>query len=334
MRVIISSMKCVFHRAIICFFSIILLSGCKRSTEPISKTDFAMDTVVNISIYDDIPKDEAEEILDGCISEIRRYEGLFSTEIKDSDVSRINVSHGEKVSIHKETAELIEKALYYSSLSDGAFDITIRPVSELWDFRSGKAEIPEDKKIKEALSHVGYRNIDLDTANLFIKLKDPDAEIDLGAIAKGYTGDRIKEFLKGKGIKSAIINLGGNVVLLGSRPDGKPFKVGIEKPFGKEGEINDTLSVEDASVVTSGNYERYFEKDGKVYHHILDTKTGYPVESGLNAVTIVSGRSVDGDALSTACFCLGKEKAEELLKKINDDSIDVYFYSADQPLFL
>ncbi len=328
MRVIISSMKCVFHRAIICFFSIVLLSGCKRSTEPISKTDFVMDTVVNITIYDDIQENEAEEILDSCFQEIRRYEELFSTEIKDSDVSRINGSKGEKVSIHKETAELIEKALYYSELTDGAFDITIRPVSKLWDFRSGKAEIPEDKKIKEALKHVGFRNIDLDTEELTLSLKDPDTEIDLGAIAKGYTGDRIKEFLIDKGIKSAIINLGGNVVLLGSRPDGEPFKVGIEKPFGNEGEISDTLSVEDASVVTSGNYERYFEKDGKIYHHILNTKTGYPVESGLNAVTIVSNRSVDGDALSTACYCLGKEKAEELIKKIGDEEIKAYYVDA------
>ncbi len=325
MRVIISSMKCVFHRAIICFFSIILLSGCKRSTEPISKTDFVMDTVANITIFDDIPKNEAEEILDSCISEIRRYEGIFSTEIKDSDVSRINDSRGEKVSIHKETAELIEKALYYSKITDGAFDITIRPVSKLWDFRSGKAEIPDDKKIKEALGHVGYQNIYLDTGHLTLSLKDPDAEIDLGAIAKSYTGDRIKEFLINRGIKSAIINLGGNVVLLGSRPDGEPFKVGIEKPFGKEGEITDTLSVEDVSVVTSGNYERYFEKDGKIYHHILDTKTGYPVESGLNAVTIVSEKSVDGDALSTACFCLGKDGAENLLEEINDESIKSYY---------
>lgn len=319
------SMKSCLHRAVLLFI-LLCLTGCSKNTGFVSKTDFAMDTVVNISIFDDIPKDKAEEILDGCISEIRRYEGLFSAEIKDSDVSRINDSHGEKVSIHKETAELIEKALYYSDLTDGAFDITIRPVSELWDFRSGKAEIPEDKKIKEALSHVGSRNIDLDTVNLYIKLKDPDTRIDLGAIAKGYTGDRIKEFLNGKGIKSAIINLGGNVVLLGSRPDGEPFKVGIEKPFGKEGEITDTLSVRDVSVVTSGNYERYFEKGGKVYHHILDTKTGYPVENGLNAVTIVSGRSVDGDALSTACFCLGKEKAEELIEKIGDDKIKVYYY--------
>ena len=321
------SMRSRLHRAII-LFMIIFLTGCSGKKAPVSKTDFVMDTVANISIYDDIGESEAEEILGQCFKEIRRYEGLFSAEIPDSDVSKINKSRGERVDIHEETLELLMIALKYSELTNGAFDITIRPVSKLWDFKSGERRIPEDSDIKKALKHVDFRNIILDKEAMSVSKKDPETEIDLGAIAKGYTGDRIKEFLTGKGIKSAIINLGGNVVLVGSLPDGEPFTVGIEKPFGREGEMSDTLKLKDVSVVTSGNYERYFEKDGKIYHHILDTDTGYPEESGLNSVTIVSKRSVDGDALSTSCFCLGEKEGKKLINKLFDSSITSYFNPA------
>jgi len=321
------SMRSRLHRAII-LFMIIFLTGCSGKKAPVSKTDFVMDTVANISIYDDIGESEAEEILGQCFKEIRRYEGLFSAEIPDSDVSKINKSRGERVDIHEETLELLMIALKYSELTNGAFDITIRPVSKLWDFKSGERRIPEDSDIKKALKHVDFRNIILDKEAMSVSKKDPETEIDLGAIAKGYTGDRIKEFLTGKGIKSAIINLGGNVVLVGSLPDGEPFTVGIEKPFGREGEMSDTLKLKDVSVVTSGNYERYFEKDGKIYHHILDTDTGYPEESGLNSVTIVSKRSVDGDALSTSCFCLGEKEGKKLINKLEDSSITSYFNPA------
>lgn len=301
------------------------LSGCTKNTAPLSKTDFVMDTVATITIFDGPDESGGEELLNESFNEIRRYERLFSAEIPDSDVSRINRSRGERVDINFETAELLKTALRYCELSDGAFDITIRPVSKLWDFKSGQCRIPDESSISEALKHVGYENIILDEVEYAVSLKDPDSEIDLGAVAKGYTADRIKEYLLDRGVTSAIINLGGNVLLIGSKRDGSPFKIGIEKPFSKEGEMIKTLSEKDVSIVTSGNYERCFEKDGKLYHHILDTETGYPVESGLNAVTIVSGKSVDGDALSTICFCLGKERAEELLNRLDGEDTKSYY---------
>ncbi len=310
---------------------ILSLAGCKAGSgsKPVIKTDFVMDTVASIAVYDEMPETEADKLLTEAFKEIRRYEGLFSAETEGSDVYKINNSKGEKVKVSEETAELIDIALKYSKASGGAFDITIRPVSRLWDFKSEKKSVPDDASIKEALKHVGYGNVVLDREQSTVSLKDSEAEIDLGAIAKGYTGDRIKEFLIDRGVKSAVINLGGNVVLIGSKPDGSSFKVGIEKPFGNDGEMTDTIEGSDVSVVTSGNYERYFKTGNKLYHHILDTKTGYPVESGLNSVTIISGRSVDGDALSTACFCLGYDSAKELLSNIDDPVLGSIFLDND-----
>ena len=324
-------MKYLFHRVIF-ILCVLLLSGCGRNKEPFSKTDFVMDTVATVTVYDDMPETEANEILTLCFDEIRRYERLFSAEIPGSDVDRINSAKGETVEVSKETAELIDTALKYSVLSDGAFDITIRPVSKLWDFRSGSTDLPDKDEISEALDHVSYENIILDKEGSKVSLKDPEAGIELGAIAKGYTGDRIRDLLMEKGVKSAIINLGGNVVLIGKKRDGSDFKIGVEKPFGKEGEMIKTIDVSDASVVTSGNYERYFKRDGKIYHHLLDTGTGYPADTGLNAVTVISEKSVDGDALSTACFCLGREGTEKLINSLDDKSIKVYLIDSDNEI--
>lgn len=321
----------IFKGTLIIISVLLLTGGCGKAGDPVSKTDFVLDTVASIAVYDRIPEHEAEELLDQCFSEIRRYEDLFSAEKEGSDVSSINASGGREVKVSAETAELIDTALKYSELSDGAFDITIRPVSKLWDFKSGKGVPPDKKDIEEALKHVDYRNVILDKEKCTVCIKDPEAGIDLGGIAKGYIADRIKDLLKEKGIKSAIINLGGNVLLIGSKPDKKDFTVGIEKPFS-DGEMIDEIALSDASVVTSGNYERCFYHDDKLYHHILDTSTGYPAESGLNGVTVVSEHSVDGDALSTTLFCLGKQEAEKLLKRIDDDSIKVYYIDSENTL--
>ncbi len=324
------SMRFFFRGAIILLL-VLSLSGCSAGNIPVSKADFCLDTVVSIAIYDRIPEQESGELLEQCFGEIRRYEDLFSAEKEGSDVSLINDSHGKEVKVSSETAELIDIALQYSEESHGAFDITIRPVSVLWDFKSGKGVPPDKEDIEEALKHVGYEHVILNKADCTVRLDDPEAGIDLGGIAKGYIADRIKDFLKEKGINSAIINLGGNVLLVGSKPDGSDFKVGIEKPFS-DGEMIDELALSDCSVVTSGNYERYFYYDDKLYHHILDTSTGYPAESGLNGITVVSERSVDGDALSTACFCLSHDGAEELLKRKDNENIRVYFIDSDNNL--
>ena len=312
------------HALFACFLIFIscMAAGCKRAPEAVTRTDFVLDTVATVTIYTQEDRDKAEEILDSAFSEIRRYEKLFSTEIEGSDVMRINNAEGAKTFVSPETAELIDIAVKYSRLSDGAFDITIRPVSKLWDFKDPEAVPPDGKEIKKALKHVGYENIILDREDKSVILSDSEAEIDLGGIAKGYIADRIKELLIEKGISSAIINLGGNVLLVGSKPGNIPFKVGIEKPFSGEQMIK-ILDISDVSMVTSGNYQRYFIYKDRLYHHILDTGTGYPIESAFNSVTVLTEHSVDGDALSTAFFCLGREGSSALMEKLKEQGIEI-----------
>lgn len=288
-----------------------LLSGCNRQIEPLSKTAFLLDTVVTITLYDS----SDSTILDDCISRCKYYENLFSKTITTSDVSLINQAAGRPVTVSDDTIYLIQKAISYSELSNGAFDITIGPVSDLWDFKSKNPEIPQSSKIQSALSHVDYTTIKV--TDKTVQLLDPAAKIDLGGIAKGYIADQLKELLISKGVKNAMINLGGNVYALGSKENGTPYTIGIQKPFADLNTVLLSLPISNQSVVSSGPYERFFEKYGTLYHHILDTSTGYPVKNDLYGVTIISDDSVDGDALSTTCFVLGKKKGIELINSLS-----------------
>ena len=177
----------------------------------------------------------------------------------------------------------------------------------------------------EAVTHIDYHCIKVEGNT--VTLTDPEARIDLGGIAKGYIADRLKEYLKDEGIEHALIDLGGNMLTLGRRYDGNDFRIGIQKPFADTGTAMAVVSVNDKSVVTSGDYERYFEKDGVIYHHILDPDTGYPVQNDLDQVTIISDQSVDGDALSTTCFAMGLEDGLELIRSL--DGIEAVFVTKD-----
>ena len=283
--------------------------------EPVSGTDFVLNTVATVTLYD--KGDEA--LINDTFALCRDYENVFSASIDTSDVGRINAAGGEEVEVSDDTIELLQTAVHYAELTDGAFDVTIYPISKLWDFTSGYGKVPDSDKITEGLKHVDYHCIKINADENKVRLSDPDAEIDLGGIAKGYIADKLKEFLISKGVGSAIINLGGNVITIGKNPNGNPFKIGIQKPFGESNEVLFPVESEGTSVVSSGPYERYFEQDGKFYFHILDTATGYPSESKLNGVTIISQYSVDGDALSTSCFILGPEKGADLVRAVNEE---------------
>ena len=297
---------------------IILFVGCSTPAKaPITKSGFYFDTIVTITIYDS--HDEA--ILNECFSLCRTFEDKLSKTVTDSDISKINAAGGRPVEVSDLTIEVLKKGIYYSELTDGAFDITIAPLSNLWNFKSSSPSIPQHSALTEALGHVNYKNIVIE--NNTVTLIDPDASIDLGGIAKGYMADLLKDFLRGKGINKALINLGGNVLTIGNKPDGKPFAVGIQRPFSEHNTPITAVSANDISVVTSGIYERYFKLDHKIYHHILDTTTGYPCENNLYSVTILSDKSVDGDALSTACFVLGLEQGIQLIQSL--DSIEAIF---------
>lgn len=312
--------------AVILFLSSLFLFGCSdiQTAEPIAKSGMFFDTVINIQIFGS--KDES--ILEHCMDMCREFENKFSRTIETSEIYQINHAKGMAVTVSSETAGLIKKGLYYSELSDGAFDITIAPLSELWDFQNNDGNIPPKEEIENARAHVDYRNVQVE-GNTVI-LKDPNSAIDLGGIAKGYIADKLKEYLESEGIKHAIINLGGNVLTLGGKLNGGPFKIGIQKPFDETGAPITSVEATDLSVVSSGNYERYFKVDGKIYHHILNPKTGMPYDNHLYGVTILSKTSVDGDALSTVCYSLGLEKGMELIKSL--DGVEALFITDDYKL--
>lgn len=254
--------------------------------------------------------------MEDCFDMAAKYENMFSRTIPDSDISKINNANGEFVEVSDETIELLEYGLKYCELSHGAFDITIGALSDIWNFKENTGVLPDDNSLQTALNTVGYENIVIDGNK--VALTNPDTKIDLGGIAKGYIADKMKEYLVEQGVTSAIINLGGNVLLVGNKTDGSKFKIGVQKPFDETGTAIATVDIDDCSLVSSGVYERYFELDNQIYHHILDTETGYPIENGLYGVTIISESSVDGDALSTTVFALGLEDGMALIESLEN----------------
>lgn len=291
-----------------------LFCGCSANSGKISKTGFYFDTMITVTLYGT----RDEKILDDCFSLAGNYEKKLSNTITDSEVSKINEANGQFVTVSSDTLSLIKDGIRYGKISDGTFDITIGTLSDLWNFseiaetaKSDENEVdasvvPSPEKIEAALAHVNYKNIEIKGNQ--VRLKDPQAKIDLGGIAKGFIADEMRSFLNKKGITSGVISLGGNVLTLGKKADHSSYTIGIQKPFSETGTSLGTLNVSDASVVSSGIYERYYRVNSKLYHHILDTSTGYPVENHLYQVTIISDISMDGDALSTTCFSLGLKK--------------------------
>lgn len=295
-----------------------------RSPQPISRSDFLLNTFVTITLYD--TNDEA--LLDSCIKLCREYENRFSKTISTSEIYQMNHRAPEEnvFSLSKDTEALIRTGLNYSRLSNGAFDLTIEPLSTLWNFSSGQAILPPKEQIAYAAEKVDYRNLQLTEHTL--TFLSPDTTLDLGSIAKGFIADRLKEFLVSRGVNSAIINLGGNVLCIGGKPDGSPFLIGLQMPFEDHNTTFANLEIRGLSVVSSGVYERHFVIDGVNYHHLLNPKTGYPYENGLISVTIVSSDSADGDALSTTCFSIGLEKGMELVNSL--DGVYAFFMTEDK----
>ncbi len=311
-----------YFKSFLLFCMIFTLCGCARNNkEPLSKTGFYFDTVISIHLYDTTD----ETLLDACFSYCEQFEQQVSRTITGSDIHRINEAGGTPVTVSDTTIALLKEGIRYGELTDGAFDITIAPLMELWDFKSNPGHAPSSSAVAEALVHVDYRKIVIEGNT--VTLQDPEAAIDLGGIAKGYMADQLKEFLVREGVQSALINLGGNVVTIGEKPDGTAFHIGIQRPFAKKNTTITSVSSTDSSVVTSGSYERYFRVDDAFYHHILDTTSGYPCESGLLSVTILSEKSIDGDALSTACFALGLEKGTDLIRSL--EGIEAIFITSD-----
>ena len=304
----------------------LILTGCSTPVkEPIEKTGIHFDTVINIKLYDT----DNTDLLENCFKFCDEFEQTISRTIETSEIYQINHAEGKPIEVSNVTIELLQKGIEYGELTNGKFDITIAPLSELWDFKNNPGKLPSQTAIDEALSHVNYKNIIIDGNT--VTLMDPDAAIDLGGIAKGYMADQLKDYLISEGVESALINLGGNMLAIGVKPDGSEFNIGIQKPFDKQGTAFSSVKTNDTSVVSSGVYERYFKLNDRVYHHILDTETGYPYDNGLLGVTILSPQSVDGDALSTTCLALGMEDGMKLISSLEDT--DAIFITDDYELY-
>ena len=292
---------------------LLLLCGCSQDENKAlnSETRFLLDTACTVSADCD------DETLSGAFAVCEELERLLSRTVKGSDVYRLNETDGF-VSVSDDTLRLLEKSVYYGNLTDGKFDITVCPVSELWDFKN--QIVPSRSEIAEALKNVDYHSIEIkgNTANLNGK------KIDLGGIAKGYITDKVISYFESKGVKKALVNLGGNIGMTGK------FNIGIRKPFTEEILLN--MPLENKSAVTSGIYERYIEKDGEIYHHVLDPATGYGVKNELSEVTVIGDNSVDCDALSTVCLLLGTEKGKEIIE--NTAGTEAVFISRDGDITL
>jgi len=280
-----------------------------RSDERISETRLLLDTYVTITIHGNVDPGLLNEAFLLC----EELEGLLSMTLEGSDIWRINHAGGEPVRIDPRTIEVIEAGLLFGEISNGKFDITIGRLSRLWDF-GGLQHVPSDDEINEAKATVDFRQIIIEAGIEvgFVQLINPDARIDLGAVAKGYIAGRIADHLTAAGVTGALIDMGGDVVAVGGRPGGDPWRVALRKPFGDAGEYLGIIEVYQASVLASGVYERQFNQNGLLYHHILDPETGHPVISDVVSATVLTENAVFGEGLSTIAVLVGSEEAKNI----------------------
>lgn len=286
-----------------------------KDLKMLSRESYRLGTVVRITLYGE-NKEKMKKALNLAMEEIGRLEGLLSVNISSSDVSLVNEASGKfPVKVSEETACLLEKALDWSRLTNGAFDPTIGSIVRLWGIGTSRESVPSVEELEKALALTDYRKVSvLRKGKDFFVQAGEGQRIDLGGIAKGYVTDRVRELLLKNGITSAIIDLGGNIAVIGTPPKEAKWKIGLQNPFGQRGEYFGVTEATDLSVVTSGPYERYFESNGVRYHHIFDPATGYPSLSDLASVTVVSSNSTDADALSTALFVMGLQKSLSFLR--------------------
>lgn len=303
--------------------ALLFLTGCsaESSPEPVQGTFFAMDTMMDFTIYGE------SGLIDQSESLIASLESLVSVTDANSELYAINQTGSGTLT--GKASSLMEQALEICRRTDGALDLSIYPIVRAWGFTTGSYQVPDEAEIQALLPLVDYRKIQYDAATGTVTLPE-GMEIDLGSVAKGYAGQLAAQMLREHGVQSALLNLGGNVQTVGAKPDGSPWQIGIKDPQGEDAMM--VLSVEDQAVVTSGGYERYFEQDGQTYWHIMDPSTGHPADSGLISVTIVGDEGVVCDGLSTALFVMGLEKAADLWAQSGD--FEAVFVTASGEVYI
>ncbi len=291
--------------AVIFITPLLFIAGCSQEA---NRTSFLLGTICNIRI-----KGGDNSDLDAAFNRIRQIESRMSRNRETSEIRKITIGGNDGFNVSPGPCRVIKRALDFGDLSGGLFDITIAPVVDLWGFGNNDVEphLPSESALNQALPLVDYRKISVQEDCQIVT--GPGQRIDLGGIAKGYAADEAAKVLQKANVKSALINLGGNIFVLGKKDNGKPWKFGIQDPLKPTGTMMGTIEINSGALVTSGIYERFVEEDNKKYHHILDPDTGYPVENNLAGVSITAPSGLDADALSTVAFMLGIDKGCELL---------------------
>lgn len=319
------------HFLFVCILVLVaFFSSCtKKPVESQSQSFLMLGTVCKITIYDN-PSDEA---FAAAFARLREIENLMSLHKESSEIAKINAQAGKQaVTVSLDTFSVVKKALEIAHLSSGAFDPTIGPLVQAWDIGGDNPHKPSQEEIDSLLPLIGYERVLLDDETHSVFLTDPHMVLDLGGIAKGYAADEAAKVLAQFDVKSAIINLGGNVLTVGKKPDLSAWKIGIQDPESDRGTYVMILNLVDTSLVTSGPYERFLELEGKVYHHILDTQTGYPIDSDFTSVSIITHNSFLADALSTSLYALGYEKGMALVDGL--EGVEAIFFTKDKQILV
>jgi thiamine biosynthesis lipoprotein len=306
-----------------------IISGRAIYAEDLTRTDFVLGTVCTIRLIDGGNSNTLSE----AFARLRGIDDHMSANKDGTEIAQINANAGkEPVKVSEDTFYVITKALEYARLTNGAFDPSVGPLVKLWNIGNGGEKVPPEREILAAKALVGWQQVVVDAAARKVFLKKVGMRLDLGAIAKGYAADEVAKILTAHKVKAAVVDLGGNILVFGSKKDKSPWRVGIQNPESERGEYLGIVTGAQMTVVTSGVYERYFIQDGKRYHHILNIETGWPVDNGLVSVSIISKSSIDADALSTSLFILGIEKGMAFLKNFPDTY--AVFIDKDKKVYL
>ncbi|MDR1429587.1 MAG: FAD:protein FMN transferase [Spirochaetaceae bacterium] len=303
----------------------VLTQGCAKP--PPSQTEYVLGTVCSVNLYGR----GSARLYRNIFSRLREIEGRMSANIEDTELERINAQAGiAPVKVHEDLVEVLLRARYFAEISGGAFDPTIGPIVKLWNIGFDGARLPSQEEIDRALPLVNWRELVIDQDAGTVFLARPGMRLDIGGIAKGYAADEAVRLIRKAGIPRAIVDLGGNIFALGEKEGNLPWRVGIQNPSGLRNDYLGILEVRNKTIVTSGVYERFLELDGKTYHHILSSRDGYPVENGLVSVTIIAGRSIDADGLSTGIFAMGYERGRQRIESLDD--AEALFVFADNTI--
>jgi thiamine biosynthesis lipoprotein len=311
---------------------VLLLASCAQNSEPIVVEGYLLGTVIRISIHDG---GYDTSLTDRVFERGATIERRMSTSEDDYDNTELltvnRAPAGTATAVSPDTFTVLSAALEYSRISDGAFDVTIWPLVRLWGIGSGGETVPPEERILAARDLVEYRDLTLH-ADGTVALAREGMGVDVGAIAKGYAADEADRILRDAGVTSALLDFGGNILVIGTKPDDSLWRIGVQRPDAERSRYVGIVHTADRTVVTSGPYERFFVQDGVRYHHILNPDTGYPSRNGLVQVTIVAERSIDADALSTTSYVLGLNGAYNLIESI--DGVEAVFVTEEQELFV